>query len=109
MKTIVKSEFSKPENEALSEKLLQLTHEVSIVYVFYHSGPATEPAHVIIITEESRDVEIVESRRWIRNGKEKSNTLFHVTDQGKMDFNYKIGNPFIACYCRKSAIFYQNP
>ncbi len=109
MKAIVKSEFSNPENEALSEKLLQLIHELPIAYILHHSSDAAEPAHVIIITEEPRDVEVVESRKWIRNGKEKSNTLFHVICQGKVDFNYKTGHPFIACYCQKSAIFYQNP
>ncbi len=109
MKAIVKPEFSKVENEALSEKLLQLIHELPIAYIFYHSVHATEPAHVIIITIELKDVEVIESRKWIRNGSEKSDILFHAIYQGKMNVSYKIGNPFIACYCQKSAIFYQNP
>ena len=109
MKAIVKSEFPRLEKDALNKKILQLVHELPIAYVFYHSANATEPAHVVIITIELKDVEIVESRKWIHNGCEKNGILFHVIYQGKMDFNYKIGNPFIARYCQKSAIFYQNP
>ncbi len=87
MKAIVKSEFPQPEHEALSEKLLQLTHELPIASVFYHSANATEPPHVIIITVEPKDVEVVESRKWIKNGSQQNGVLFHVMYQGKMDFN----------------------
>jgi hypothetical protein len=109
MKTIVKTKFPKPENKALSEKLFQLVSELPIAYIFYHAVNSTESAHVIIITTKLKDVEIVESRKWIRNEIEINNILFHIIYQGKMFFNYKIGNPFIACYCQKSAIFYKNP
>ena len=109
METITESGFSKVENEALRENLYQLTCEFPINYIFYHPGKTTEPAHITIITSAPRQVESIESRKWIRNGRDKNNVLFHVIFQGKMDFEYRTGNPFMACYCRKSAIIYQSP
>ena len=109
MKTITESGFSKVENEALREKLYPLTCEFPINYIFYHPGKTTEPAHITIITSGPGQVESIESRKWIRNSRDKNNVLFHVISQGKMDFEYRAGNPFVACYCQKSAIVYQNP
>ena len=109
MKTTIETEFSKVENEALEEKLSQLTHEFSIAYIFYHPSKTTEPAHIIIITSQNEQVEVFESRKWIRNSRDKSNVLFHVIFQRKMDFEYRAGNPFIGSYCRRSSIIFQNP
>ncbi len=109
MKTITESGFSKVENEALREKLYQLSCEFPIAIIFYDTGKTTEPAHITIITSAPGQVERIESRKWIRNGRDKSNALFHIISQGKMDFEYRAGNPFVACYCRRSAIIYQNP
>ena len=109
MKTITESDLSKVENEALRGKLYQLTCEFPINYIFYHPGKTTEPAHITIITSGPGQVESIESRKWIRNSRDKNNVLFHVIFQGKMDFEYRTGNPFMACYCRRSAIIYQKP
>nr|WP_321485574.1 hypothetical protein [uncultured Draconibacterium sp.] len=109
MKTITESGLSKVENEALRENLYQLTCEFPINYIFYHPGKTIEPAHITIITSGPGQVESIESRKWIRNSRDKSNALFHVIFQEKMDFEYRTGNPFMACYCRRSAIIYQKP
>ncbi len=109
MKTITESGFSKVENEALREKLYQLSCEFPIAIIFYDTGKTTEPAHITIVTSEPGQVESIASRKWIRNSREKSNALFHIISQGKMDFEYHTGNPFMVCYCRRSAIIYQNP
>lgn len=109
MKTITESGFSKVENEALKEKLLQLTHEFPIAYIFYHIVNTTEPAHIIIITSRPKYVDVIESRKWIRNRRNQSNVLFHVTSQKKMEAEFRAGNPFIALYCQKSTIVYQKP
>ena len=87
------------ENEALREKLYQLSCEFLISYIFYQ----------LLSTSEPGQVNIIESLKWIRNSREKSNALFHIISQGKMDFEYRTGNPFGACYCRRSAIIYQKP
>ena len=59
MKTAIKPDFSVPGNDELTGKLKQLIHEFPLAYIFYHPGSATSPAHVVLITEESRDVEII--------------------------------------------------
>ncbi len=108
MKTTTESGFSKVENKALREILYQLTCEFPVSYIFYKPLKTSEPAHITIITSERGQVERIASRKWIRNSREKSNVLFHVIFNGKMDFEYREGNPFMASYCRKSAIIYQN-
>jgi len=97
------------ENEVLREKLYQLSCEFDINYIFYQLLKKSELAHITIVTTEPGQVENIASRKWIRNSREKSNALFHIISQGKMDFEYRAGNPFVACYCRKSAIVYQKP
>ncbi len=109
METIIEFGFSTVENEALREKLYQLTREFPINYIFYQAIKTSEPAHITIITSEPGQVERIESRKWIRNGRNESNALFHVIFHGKMNFEYRTGNPFMASYCRRSAIIYQNP
>jgi hypothetical protein len=101
------SGFSAIEDKVLREKLSQLAHEFPIARIFYHPGKTTEPAQIIIITSQNEHVEIIESRKWIRNSRDKSNVLFYVIFHRKMDFEYRAGNPFITCYCQKSAIIYQ--
>ncbi|WP_297095042.1 hypothetical protein [uncultured Draconibacterium sp.] len=108
-KTNTESGFSKVENKALREKLYQLIREFPIVYIFYYTAKTSEPSHITIITSDPKQVEKIESRKWIRNRRNESNTLFHVIFHGKMNFEYRTGNPFMACYCRRSAIKYQNP
>ena len=109
MKATTQPEFSNPENNVFSDKLLRLTREFPIAYVFYHSAGAITPAHVIVVTLEQKDVALIESRKWIRNHGGTGNIHFHVISEGKMDFEYRTGNPFVACYCRKSAMVYGNP
>ena len=109
MKAIPKSEFPGLGNEVLSGKLNQLSHEFPLAYVFYHPGSVTSPAQVLIITEESPHVEIIESRKWIRASVDENNILFHIICREKMIVECRTGNPFFASYCQKSAVIYQNP
>jgi len=46
MRTTVKPDFLIPENDALSGKLNQLTHEFPLSYIFYHPGSAKDAAHI---------------------------------------------------------------
>jgi len=109
MRTTIKPDFSVPGNDTLSGKLKQLTHEFSLSYIFYHPVDAKNSAHIVIIAEESRDVEIIESRKWIRNSQDENTILFHITCREKMKVECQAGNQFFAWYCQKSAILYQNP
>lgn len=109
MKTKISPDFSIPGHNQLTGKLKQLTHEFPLSHIFYHPANSKETAHIVIITEESHDVEIIGSRKWIRNNKDEKPILFHITCQEKMKVELRSGNPFFAWYCQKSAIIYQNP
>ena len=109
MKTKINPDFSIPGDDQLTGKLRQLTHEFPLVYIFYHPANAKESAHIVIIAKDSGNVEIIESRKWIRSNKDEKPILFHITCQKKMKVELRSGNPFFAWYCQKSAIFYQNP
>lgn len=109
MRTAIKPDFSILGNDTLSRKLNQLTHEFSLSYIFYHPGDAKDSAHIVIIAKESRDVEIIESRKWICASGDENNILFHITCQEKMKIECRAGNPFFAWHCQKSVAIYQNP
>jgi hypothetical protein len=109
MKTTIKPDFSIPGNDQLTGKLKQLANEFRLFYIFYHLVDAKDSTHIVIIAEESRDVETIESRKWIRNNKDEKTIWFHVSCKSKMKAELRAGNPFSAWYCQKSAVIYQNP
>jgi len=109
MKTTINPVFSVPGDDQLTGKLRQITNEFSLSHIFYHPAKAKEAAHIVIIAEESHDVETIGSRKWIRNNKDEKPILFHITCREKMKVEFRTGNPFYAWYCQKSAIIYQNP
>ncbi|MHA7109034.1 hypothetical protein ACRTDU_02835 [Sunxiuqinia elliptica] len=109
MKATIEPGFSEMKDRALSEKLTQLTREFPIAFIFYSPRQETSPARILIIPLEGKHARLIESRKWIRNDGDKNKPLLHVISLGKMAFEYRAGNPFIACYCQKSAIIYQSP
>ena len=109
MRTAIKPDFSVPGDDQLTGKLRQLTNEFSLTHIFYHPANAKEAAHIVIITEDSSDVEIIGSRKWIRNNKDEKPILFHITCREKMKVELRTGNPFFGWFCQKLAIIYQNP
>lgn len=108
MKTTTKPDFSILSNDQLAGKLNQLTSEFPLAYIFYHPANAKEAAPIVIIAEDSGDVEPIESRKWIRNSHVENAILFHISCQGKMKTELQAGNPFFGWYCQKSATIYQN-
>jgi hypothetical protein len=108
MKTTIKPDLSIPSDDVLIGKLTQLAKEFPLTYIFYYPANAKEAAHVVIITKDSSDVEIIESRKWIRNNKDEKLILFHISCLKKMKAELQSGNPFFSWYCQKSAIIYQN-
>ena len=108
MKTTINPVFSVPGDDQLTGKLRQITNEFSLTHIFYHPANAKEAAHIVIIAEESHDVETIGSRKWIRNNKDEKPILFHVTCRERMKVELRSGNPFFAWYCQKSTIIYQN-
>jgi hypothetical protein len=109
MTTTIKPDFSIPGSSTLTEKLKQLASEFPLTYIFYHLAKAREAARIVIIAEDSGDVETIESRKWIRNNGEEKLIMFHISSQSKMKAELRAGNPFFGWYCQKLAVVYQNP
>ena len=109
MKTVPSPEFATLEDKVLQERLLQLTREFQISYVFYEQYNRLTPSHLIIVTSEQKDILTIQSRKWIRSCSAAANVLIHVVSQTKMEFELKAGNPFFAIYCRRAATLYQSP
>lgn len=109
MKTVPSPEFATLEDKVLQDRLLQLTREFQIAYVFYQQSSKLTPSHLIIVTSEQKEILTIQSRKWIRSCNAAENVLTHVTSQTKMEFELKAGNPFFAHYCRRSALLYRNP
>ncbi len=109
MKTVIKSEFSIPEHDPLTNKIKQLAYEFPLTYIFYHPADLKQAARIVIIAKESSDVETIESRKWIRNSHVENAILFHISCQSKMKAELQAGNPFFRWYCQKPAVIYQNP
>jgi len=78
MRTAIKPDFSILGNDILTGKLNQLTSEFPITYIFHQPANEKEAAQIVIITEESQDVETIESRKWICNNKVRSFLFFGV-------------------------------
>jgi hypothetical protein len=108
MRTTTKTDFSILGNDILTGKLNQMTSEFPIAYIFYQPANEKEAAQIVIITEESQDVEPIESRKWIRNSHDENAILFHISCPSKMKAELRAGNPFFGWFCQKSAIIYQN-
>jgi hypothetical protein len=109
MRTTIKPDSLVPGNDQLTGKLKQLASEFHLNYIFYHPANAKEAAPIVIIAEDSDDVETIESRKWIRNSHVENAILFHISSQSKMKGELRAGNPFFGWYCQKSAAIYQNP
>jgi hypothetical protein len=109
MKTAIKHDFSIPGNDQVTGKLRQLANEFTLTYIFYHPTNLREAAHIVIIAKESRDVEPIESRKWIRNSQNEKPILFHISCLSRMKAELRVGNPFFGWYCQKSAVIYQSP
>ena len=105
---MIKPDFSIPGNDQLAGKLKQLACEFPLTYIFYHPGKAREAARIVIIAEDSGDVETIESRKWIRNNRDEKPILFHISCKSKMKTELREGNPFFGWYCQRSTVIYQN-
>lgn len=96
-------------DEALQGKLHQLTKEFDLAYIFCNPEASTKMPQILIVAFENKNVEEIESRKWIRNSIQNHKVLFHVISFHKIMFAYKKGNPFIAYYCQQNFLIYQNP
>lgn len=89
-------------------KLKQLIKELPIENIFFHPATTTEPAHLVINAFDTKNIEVIETRKWLRRDLKEHSILLHVLGARQMRFAYKNGNPFIPIYCTKAALLYQN-
>lgn len=107
METIQNPSFQSLPQE-LAAKLQQLTKELPIEQIFFHAATANDPAHLIIISGSTKNIEVIEARKWLRLAFKEYSLLLHVLGSQPMRYGYKNGHPFIAVYCIASAKVYQN-
>ncbi len=107
METIQNQSFQTLPPE-LAAKLKQLTKELTIEKVFYYTPTAKAPGHLILISGSTKNVAVIETRKWLRNAFRKYQVLLHVLGSTPLRYGYKNGHPFIAAYCIAAAKVYQN-
>lgn len=107
METIQNQSFQTLPPE-LAAKLKQLTKELTIEQVFYYAPTAKAPGHLILISGSTKNVAVIETRKWLRNAFRKYQVLLHVLGSTPLRYGYKNGHPFIAAYCTAAAKVYQN-
>ncbi|MEH6762959.1 MAG: hypothetical protein V7655_00535 [Aequorivita antarctica] len=108
METIQNQSFQSVPQE-LGAKLQQLTKELTIEQLFYYAPTAKAPGHLIVISGSTKNIEVIEGRKWLRQAFKEHRVLLHVLGSQQMRYGYKNGNPFIPSYCIAAAKVYQSP
>jgi len=108
MKTSEKLSLPKLENEYLENILRQLVNQYSIIEIFFtrHSLPLL--SNLIVHIENSTDAQKIQQSKWVKKVKERFKIDVSFIFSSKLRHHYSIGNPFIAFYCRSSAVIFQN-
>ena len=96
-------------DEDLQAKLHKLTKEFEIASIHYHLKTSGTLDQIIIITGQNNDIEVLESRKWIRKAMRDKPLIFHILDVHTITYLYKIGNPFATCFCNRESMIYRNP
>ena len=107
METIQNPSFQSLPQE-LAAKLQQLTKELTIEQIFFHAATANNPGHLIIISGSTKNIEVIEARKWLRLAFKNYRVLLHVLGSQPMRHGYKNGHPFIVVHCIAAAKVYQN-
>lgn len=94
--------------QSLGAKLQQLIAELPIEQIFFYAPTAKDPGHLIIVSGSTKNIEVIEARKWLRNTFKNFRVLLHVLGSQPMRYGYKNGHPFIPAYCIAAAKVYQN-
>ncbi|WP_143036867.1 hypothetical protein [Aequorivita viscosa] len=70
--------------------------------------PPLETVHLVIVTPEITNSELIEAKKWLRLALKEKRIYFHVLNYLQKYYGYKNGNPFIPAYCTAAAMVYQN-
>ncbi|MFV8269515.1 hypothetical protein ACNQGP_06185 [Flavobacterium sp. GT2N3] len=108
MKTSKKLSFPKLENEYLENILRQLVNQHTIIQIFFTRQKYSGYSFLIINIESNIDAQKLQQSKWVRKVKEHFQINIAFIFSSKLRHHYSLGSPFIAFYCRESAIIYQN-
>lgn len=108
MKTLEKLSFPKLENEYLENILRQLIHQYNVIQIFFTRQNCSGFSCLIINIESNIDAQKVQQNKWVRKVKEHLQIDIAFIFSSKLRHHYSLGSPFIAFYCRESAVIYQN-
>lgn len=108
MKTSKKLSFPKLENEYLENILRQLVNQHTIIQIFFTREKYSGYSCLIINIESNIDAQKLQQSKWVRKVKEHFQINIAFIFSSKLRHHYSLGSPFIAFYCRESAIIYQN-
>lgn len=108
MKTSKKLLFPKLENEYLENILRQLVNQHTFIQIFFTRQKYSGYSFLIINIESNIDAQKLQQSKWVRKVKEHFQINIAFIYSSKLRHHYSLGSPFIAFYCRESAIIYQN-
>lgn len=108
MKTLEKLSFPKLENEYLENILRQLIHQYNVIQMFFTRQQYSEFSCLIINIESNIDAQKLQQSKWVRKVKEHLQINIAFIFSSKLRHHYSLGSPFLAFYCRESAVIYQN-
>lgn len=109
MKTLEKLKFPKLENEYLENILRQLINQHNIIQLFFTKQPPPLFSHLIIHIDKNSDTEKLQQQKWLKKVRNRYQIDVIFIYSGRLHHRFSVGHPFMECYCRPSALIYQNP
>ena len=108
MKTLEKLKFPKLENEYLENIIRQLIDQYNVIQIFFTKEKYSAFSCLIINIESNIDAQKLQQSKWVRKVKEHLQINIVFIFSSKLRHHYSLGSPFIAFYCRESAVIYRN-
>ncbi|MBS7233933.1 hypothetical protein KHA90_23245 [Flavobacterium psychroterrae] len=108
MKTTEKLSFQKLENEFLENILRQLVNQYTIIQIFFTRHSSSVFSYLIINLDNYTVAQNLQQSKWVRKVKERYQINIAFISSSRLHHYYSLGCPFIAFYCRASAVIYQN-
>ncbi|PRZ23448.1 hypothetical protein [Flavobacterium granuli] len=109
MKTLEKLKFPKLENEYLENILRQLINQHNIIQLFFTKQPSPLFSNLIIHIDKNSDTEKLQQQKWLKKVRNRYQIDVIFIYSGRLHHRFSLGHPFMECYCRPSALIYQNP
>jgi hypothetical protein len=108
MKTSEKLTFPKLENEYLENILRQLVNQYTIIQMFFTRQESSAFSYLNIHIENNIDAQKLQQNKWVKKVMQRFQIIVSFICSSKLHHHYSLGSPFIAFYCRESALIYHN-